>query len=330
MSKAKWIKWFAPLNAEKALDAALQTADWLEENSQEDAHTKRWNVLPGKDVADEELLLKDTSLYGGAAGDALLYLRLYVATEDKKWLEKAKKGIDYCIKQYRGKEEFYTDAPYLAGAYIGFFNGAAGGAYVANLLYKLTGEDIYGEFAKTVTDDLIDAGKEENGALTWYGFYGILGEGAFPLFLLEIYQTHQDERYLKVADQAAKYIADQREESPWGGYRWNVMPTENFPTIGKPGGYFPGFPDAAKAPFIVGFDYKECIDVKGEDAYATGREIARTDGVFLGQSAAAAIYAATIVAKRPENAGKNIVVMLADNGMKYLSTNMYPLDHKVQ
>ena len=69
-----------------------------------------------------------------------------------------------------------------------------------------------------------------------------------------------------------------------------------------------------KAPFIVGFDYKECIDVKGEDAYATGREIARTDGVFLGQSAAAAIYAATTV----------------DNGMKYLSTNMYPLDHKVQ
>ena len=92
----------------------------------------------------------------------------------------------------------------------------------------------------------------------------------------------------------------------------------------------PGFPDAAKAPFIVGFDYKECIDVKGEDAYATGREIARTDGVFLGQSAAAAIYAATTVAKRPENAGKNIVVILADNGMKYLSTNMYPLDHKVQ
>ena len=91
----------------------------------------------------------------------------------------------------------------------------------------------------------------------------------------------------------------------------------------------PGFPDGAKAPFIVGFDYNECIDVKGEDAYAVGRELAQSDGVFLGQSSAAAIYAATIVAKRPENAGKNIVVMLADNGMKYLSTNMYPLDKAV-
>lgn len=91
----------------------------------------------------------------------------------------------------------------------------------------------------------------------------------------------------------------------------------------------PGFPDAAKAPFIVGFDYDECIDVRGEDAYALGREIAQTDGVFLGQSSAAALYAATIVAARPENEGKNIVVILADNGMKYLSTNMYPLDKKV-
>jgi len=91
----------------------------------------------------------------------------------------------------------------------------------------------------------------------------------------------------------------------------------------------PGFPDGAKAPFIVGFDYDECIDVKGEDAYATGREIATSDGVFLGQSAAAAVWAAKQVALRPENEGMNIVVALADNGMKYLSTNMYPLDTKV-
>ena len=92
----------------------------------------------------------------------------------------------------------------------------------------------------------------------------------------------------------------------------------------------PGFPDGAKAPFIVGFDYDECIDIKGEDAYEVGRQIATTDGVFLGQSSAAALTAATIVAKRPDNAGKNIVVMLADNGMKYLSTNMYPLKNRVQ
>ena len=88
----------------------------------------------------------------------------------------------------------------------------------------------------------------------------------------------------------------------------------------------PGFPDAFKAPFIVGFDYDECIDINGNDAYETGRELAGLDGVFLGQSAAAALTAAKQVALRPENKGKNIVVILADNGMKYLSTDMYKPD----
>jgi cysteine synthase A len=54
-----------------------------------------------------------------------------------------------------------------------------------------------------------------------------------------------------------------------------------------------------------------------------GRKIARTDGVFLGQSSGAALYAATQIAKRPEAKGKNIVAVLADNAFKYLSTQMY-------
>ena len=54
------------------------------------------------------------------------------------------------------------------------------------------------------------------------------------------------------------------------------------------------------------------------------------DRAALNMIKAAALYAATQVAKRPENEGKNIVAILADNGMKYLSTNMYPLDKRVQ
>lgn len=91
----------------------------------------------------------------------------------------------------------------------------------------------------------------------------------------------------------------------------------------------PGLKDSAKAPFILDCHYDEYIDVNGADAYALGRELAQTEGIFLGQSAAAAFFAATVVAKRKESEGKNIVVILADNGMKYLSTNMYPLDKKV-
>ena len=66
-----------------------------------------------------------------------------------------------------------------------------------------------------------------------------------------------------------------------------------------------------------------CINVRTEEAYETAREVLRAEGLFLGTSAAAALHAAVQVGRRPENQGKNIVVIVPDNGMKYLSTPMY-------
>ena len=69
--------------------------------------------------------------------------------------------------------------------------------------------------------------------------------------------------------------------------------------------------------------YDELVTVKNEDAFATGREIARTDGLLVGISSGAALWAAAQVAKRPENAGKTIVVILPDTGERYLSTVLF-------
>lgn len=69
--------------------------------------------------------------------------------------------------------------------------------------------------------------------------------------------------------------------------------------------------------------YDEVIPVQNEDAFAWGREIARTEGVMVGISSGAALWAAIEVAKRPENKGKNIVVLLPDTGSRYLSTPMF-------
>ena len=69
--------------------------------------------------------------------------------------------------------------------------------------------------------------------------------------------------------------------------------------------------------------YDEVIPVQNEDAFAWGREIARTEGVMVGISSGAALWAAMEVAKRPENKGKNIVVLLPDTGSRYLSTPMF-------
>lgn len=69
--------------------------------------------------------------------------------------------------------------------------------------------------------------------------------------------------------------------------------------------------------------YDEIITVKNEDAFSVGREIAKSDGLLVGISSGAALWAATQVAKRPENKGKNIVVILPDTGERYLSTALF-------
>ncbi|MBR1583584.1 MAG: cysteine synthase A [Spirochaetales bacterium] len=69
--------------------------------------------------------------------------------------------------------------------------------------------------------------------------------------------------------------------------------------------------------------YDEIIPVSNEDAFATGKEVARRDGVLVGISSGAALFAATQLAKRPENKGKTIVVLLPDTGDRYLSTPLF-------
>jgi cysteine synthase A len=69
--------------------------------------------------------------------------------------------------------------------------------------------------------------------------------------------------------------------------------------------------------------YDEIITVENDDAFATGREVAKTDGVLVGISSGAALWAATQLAKRPENAGKTIVAVLPDTGERYLSTVLF-------
>ena len=69
--------------------------------------------------------------------------------------------------------------------------------------------------------------------------------------------------------------------------------------------------------------YDESLPVQNEDAFATGRALARSEGVLVGISSGAAVFAAAQLAKRPENAGKVIVALLPDTGERYLSTPMF-------
>ncbi len=69
--------------------------------------------------------------------------------------------------------------------------------------------------------------------------------------------------------------------------------------------------------------YDEIIQVENDDAFKTGKEIGKSEGVLVGISSGAAVYAAVELAKRPENEGKTIVVLLPDTGDRYLSTPLF-------
>ena len=118
-------------------------------------------------------------------------------------------------------------------------------------------------------------------------------------------------RYLKERKNDVKIIA--------------VEPASSAVLSGKPAG--PHGLQGIGAGFIPGVldtsIYDEIIPVSNEDAYATGKMIGRSEGILVGISAGAALYAAIEVAKREENAGKNIVVLLPDTGERYLSTTMF-------
>ena len=69
--------------------------------------------------------------------------------------------------------------------------------------------------------------------------------------------------------------------------------------------------------------YDEIITVTNEDAFATGKRLAKSDAVLTGISSGAAVWAAEQLAKRPENKGKTIVALLPDTGDRYLSTPLF-------
>lgn len=118
-------------------------------------------------------------------------------------------------------------------------------------------------------------------------------------------------KYLKSKNPAVKVVAVEPEGSP-------VL------SGGQPGPHKLQGIGAGFVPNVLDTGiYDEIIQVGNEEAFAAGRAIARSEGVLVGITSGAAIHAATLLAKRPENAGKTIVVLLPDSGDRYFSTPMF-------
>ena len=117
--------------------------------------------------------------------------------------------------------------------------------------------------------------------------------------------------YLKSQNPTVKVVAVEPAGSP--------VLSKGTPGVHKIQGIGAGF-----VPQVLNTEvYDEIIAVENEDAFATGRKIGKAEGVLVGISSGAAVFAAIELAQRPENAGKTIVVLLPDTGDRYLSTPLF-------
>lgn len=118
-------------------------------------------------------------------------------------------------------------------------------------------------------------------------------------------------KYLKEKNPAVKIVAVEPEGSPV--LSKGTAGSHKIQGIGA--GFVPKTLDTGV--------YDEILAVSNEDAFQTGNRIAKNEGVLVGISSGAGVYAATVLARRPENKGKNIVVILPDTGERYLSTPLF-------
>lgn len=124
-------------------------------------------------------------------------------------------------------------------------------------------------------------------------------------------------RYLKSKNPDIKVVAIQPGA--------NSLPSEKNPKPEEITGVHPfeGIP-SERVPSTMDLNiYDEKFEVETIQAYQAAREVAKTDGILIGASSGAAIYTAAKLAERPENAGKTIVAVLPDTGLRYLSTNLF-------
>ena len=151
--------------------------------------------------------------------------------------------------------------------------------------YATTGPEIYADTDGKV--DIFVAGVGTGGTITGVG------------------------QYLKAQNPAVKVVAVEPKSS--AVLSTGVTGSHKIQGIGA--GFVPDVLDTKV--------YDEIIPVENDDAFATGKEIGKAEGVLVGISSGAAVWAAIQSAQRPENAGKNIVVLLPDTGDRYLSTPLF-------
>lgn len=273
-------KQFQPKGTDDYLQAALETAAWIQQYEHKTENGKYWDDFPpgGNGFDPDVMLFGHRCLYSGAAGIGLFFLQLYQATDDKKWLNEATAAADELIATATGPEWYAQTRDGDVGGVIpvpgwaiGYSNGPVGEAFLTTALYDELGDQKYLDYTKKIADDLIAAAIHDEKGLHWSDQEDIVADGGFVFFLVDVYRHTKDEKYLNTAKEAADKIAAHAIPGENGGVYWKLL---DLSLIGFPKGTtFPNFSHGtAGTSWMFAILYKYSGDKKYLDLAKQGVE----------------------------------------------------------
>lgn len=217
---------------EDYLQAAIDTAEWIDTLAIKTEHGRIWKALPDdQDGYREDVpLFTPKSLYDGSSGIGIFLIRLYEATQNERWLQEAEEAAAHIIAT-EVDESWYHETlnsevkgiiP-VPGWAAGPYNGPVGEAYFLEDLYQVTGKEEYRAFVLRVADTLIKAAVRDEKGLHWSEQQDITADGGFIVFLNILYRKTGIQKYLDVACEAADSIAKDALDAPNGGKFWKLL-----------------------------------------------------------------------------------------------------------
>ena len=183
--------------AEDYLQAAIDTAEWIDTLAIKTEHGRIWKALPdGQDGYGADVpLFTSKSMYDGSAGIGIFFIRLYEATGDSRWLTEAEKAAAHIIAtQVDAKwydETLNSEVKGIIpvpGWAAGPYNGPVGEAYFLDDLYKVTGKQEYHDFVLRTANILLEILKHDEKGAHWSEQEDITADGGFIVFLDILYR----------------------------------------------------------------------------------------------------------------------------------------------
>ena len=218
--------------AEDYLQAAIETANWIDTLAVKTEHGRIWKALPeGQDGYREDVpMFTSKSMYDGSAGIGIFLIRLYEATGDEKWLKEAEEAAEHIIATQVGpgwyEHTLHSEVKGIIpvpGWAAGSYNGPVGEAYFLEDLYQVTGKQEYRDFVLRTADVLLEAASRDERGLFWSEQEDITADGGFIVFLDIVYRRTGIQKYLDFASEAAERIAKDALDAPGGGKFWKLL-----------------------------------------------------------------------------------------------------------